>query len=568
MEQAKLDKLMAAAEHNPRYANQISDLAYAEGNRELARYARDLASQTLHAIRERRSQANPQEWTTVYWRATLTMAQLGDFDAYMLYLERNRPAKERYYMPRRRHLHPHAYANEAQKYADRPDAVEGLQKLLDNDLDELFLNMPPRVGKTTLLLMLVTFYVGLHPEISNLYTAYAGGVTNAFYDGMLEILRDPMTYDWAGIFPGHKLAHTDANATTLDIDRMKRLHSLTCRSIDANMNGSCDCFGLSIADDLVSGYEEAISNERLRKLWGDVDNNYLPRAKEQCKHLWVGTRWSTNDPIGLRLAMLESGDERFANVRYEVINIPALDDNGESNYAYDYGVGYSTAYYNQRMASFEITGDIASWLAQYMGTPIDRIGTLITTDDIHTFNGVLPVGEPDATIMSCDVAYGGGDYLSAPVGYVYGDSVYLTSVVFDNRDRDFTRPKVAKQIVEQTVGRAQFEKNNGADQYREDIEEILKQQYGYRLVITSKSQPTTKTKRQRIEKFAPDMRSRVYFLEERLRDRDYRMFMSNLLSYPIEGKAKHDDAIDSLAQLIDMMETKHKGGVKTFRRRF
>ena len=53
-------------------------------------------------------------------------------DSYILYIEKNRPKKERFYEPRRKTL---------KQVADK------LQELEDGKLDELFIHMPPRVGK-------------------------------------------------------------------------------------------------------------------------------------------------------------------------------------------------------------------------------------------------------------------------------------------------------------------------------------------------------------------------------------------------------------------------------------
>lgn len=61
------------------------------------------------------------------------------FDSYLLYIEINRKPEERFYQPRRRIL---------------KQVVDNLQKLVDDELDELFISMPPRVGKTTILILL------------------------------------------------------------------------------------------------------------------------------------------------------------------------------------------------------------------------------------------------------------------------------------------------------------------------------------------------------------------------------------------------------------------------------
>lgn len=147
--------------------------------------------------------------------------------------------------------------------------------------------------------------------------------------------------------------------------------------------------------------------------WSKVDNNLLPRAKEKAKILWCGTRWSMIDPAGLRMELLEN-DERFVNRRYEIINLSALDENDESQFDYDYGVGFSSEYYRMRRASFERNNDMASWDAQYMGEPIERDGALFAPGDFRYYNGVLPEGEPDRVFMAVDPAFG-GDFVASSV---------------------------------------------------------------------------------------------------------------------------------------------------------
>ena len=166
------------------------------------------------------------------------------------------------------------------------------------------------------------------------------------------------------------------------------------------------------------------------------------------------------------------------------------------------------------------------------------------------FNGVLPEGEADRIFMACDVAWGGGDFVAAPILYQYGDDIYCPAVIFDDGDKYQTRPRVVEKILQWKVRIARFEKNNGGDEYKEYVENELKLK-GYRLNITSKSAPTTKRKQDRILSAAPEIRE-IYFLEPKKRDKEYNMFMQNLFAYTITGKVKNDDAPDSLAMGIDM----------------
>lgn len=472
-----------------------------------------------------------------------------NFDSYLLYLEINRKPEERFYQPRRKVL---------------KDVADALQALTDDELDELFISMPPRVGKTSILMFYVTWLIGRNSEASNLYSAYSDTITKAFYSGVLEIITDPVTYLWADVFPEANIAQTNAADETINIDRKKRYPSLTCRSLYGTLNGACDCNGVLISDDLIGGIEEALNKDRLVSAWSKVDNNLIPRAKEKAKILWCGTRWSMIDPAGLRMELLQN-DDRFKSRRVRYINLSALDENDESQFDYDYGVGFSTEFYQQRRASFERNNDMASWLAQYMGQPIEREGALFTPNELRYFNGELPYGEPDRIFMAVDPAFGGGDFVASPVCYQYGEDIFVPAVVYDDGDKKITQPLLANTVIRHSVQAMQIEANKSTESYKEGIESLLKKQK-YRLNITTKAAPTDKAKDQRIFDKAPDIRERMVFLEDGKRDKAYSLFMQNVFSFKMFAKNKHDDAPDSLAMAIDM--TRFTARVEIFKRPF
>ncbi len=463
------------------------------------------------------------------------------FDSYLLYIEINRKPEERFYQPRRKRLKV---------------VVDALQKLADDELDELFLSMPPRVGKTTILMFFSTWIIGRSSELSNLYSAYSDTITKAFYNGVLEIINDPVTYLWQDVFPEAKIVQTNSQDETINIDRKKRYPSLTCRSLYGTLNGACDCNGFEINDDLIGGIEEALNKDRLQAAWSKVDNNLLPRAKETAKILWCGTRWSMIDPIGLRLELLEN-DERFKNRRYAVINLPALDENDESNFDYDYSVGFSSDYYKQRRASFERNNDMASWLAQYMGQPIEREGALFTPGDFRYYNGVLPEAIPDRIFMAVDPAFGGGDFVASPVCFQYGCDVYVHDVVYDSGDKKITQPLLVKAVVKHEVQAMQLELNKSTESYKDGIEDALKKE-GRKINLTSKAAPPTTAKQQRIFDAAPDIREMMIFRESGKRSKEYSLFMQNVFAFKMFAKNKNDDAPDSLAMAVKMVMNPQK----------
>lgn len=515
--------------------------------KEALRYSTELRSLCEKGIRELNGDIIPK--LVNLSNRTLLFEAPHLFDSYMQYLEINRRPKERFYLPRRKRL---------------KEVVDAIQELADDELDELFISMPPRVGKTTLIMFALTWIIGRNSELSNLYSAYSDVITAAMYSGVLEVINDSYTYTWHEIFPEAKIANTNAKDEILNIDRKKRYPSLTCRSLYGTLNGACDCNGFLVSDDLIGGIEEALNKDRLASAWFKVDNNLIPRAKETAKKLWVGTRWSMVDPAGVRMDLLIN-DPTYATVRYKIINIPALDpETDESNFDYQYGVGFSTEYYRQRRASFERNNDIASWNAQYMGEPIERDGALFSPEDLRYFNGILPDGDPDRIFMACDPAFGGGDFVSAPVGVQYGNEVYIPDLVFNAGDKKVTRPLVVETIIRNGVQAAQFEANNGGEEYQEWVEARLKEK-GYRLNITSKRAQTTKKKEIRIFDKAPEIREFI-FLEQGKRSKEYSQFMMNLFAFKITGKNKNDDAPDSLAMLVEMKNGVFGSKPEIFRR--
>ena len=410
---------------------------------------------------------------------------------------------------------------------------------------------------TTMLLFLATWLIGRDSEKSNLYSGFSDTITSAFFNGVLEIINDPDTYLWHDVFPTSTIVFTNSKEEVLDIDRKKRFHTLTCRSLYGTLNGACNCDGFLICDDLIGGIEEALNKDRLVSAWSKVDNNLIPRVKEKAsdgKHshiLWCGTRWSVSDPAGNRMEMLEH-DKRFSGRRYKIINVPALNHQGQSNFDYDYGVGFTTEFYQQRRASFEHMDDMASWDAQYMGQPVERSGRLFEPSDLNYYNGDLPDDEHLVRkFMAVDPAFGGGDYTSAPIAYQYDDgNIYIVDVVYNNGDKRITQPIIAKKIVEHELKAVQFEATRMTMAFKEKVEELV-HAMGYKCNIMTKSAPTTMAKEYRIFDKAPEIKD-LYFLEGDKRSGEYEQFMDNVMSFSLTGKNKHDDAPDSLAMLIEM----------------
>lgn len=420
------------------------------------------------------------------------------------------------------------------------------------------------------------WYGSKFPEKSNLYTAYSDKITSGFYDGILELILDP-TYTYAEIFPKNveNKPITDGKDLTIDLIRKKTYPTFTMRSIYGTLNGACDCSGLGVADDLFSGIEEAISTDRQITVWGKFDNNFMKRLKRKAMLINMGTRWAPLDVQGRRRSLLEENEE-YKDRKWDAIIIPALDDNDESNFDYPYDLGYSTQDYRMIRASFEENDDMASWYAQDQQEPTDREGALFTVGNMKYFNpDDLPDRIPDRIFAAVDPAYGGGDYVSMPICYQYDNRYYVIDAVYNDGDKKVTVPEVVNRIAyhldkyNNKTAEVHYEETKTTTEYRTLCEDGWRT-LGVAVNTTHDAAPNKISKIDRIKNHAPDIKN-LYFLESKYRTKEYNKYFQNIITFKTNGKVKHDDGVDSTAQLCDMIYgdrrriAKIEAGVNPFR---
>lgn len=409
---------------------------------------------------------------------------------------------------------------------------------------------------STVCIFFLTWHMGRHPDDSSAMAGHSDTLVNGFYGELNSVLDPNGEYLWHDVFPHAQVESRSAKYLQINLNHPKRFPTMTCRSAEGTWTGAIDISrdGILYVDDLIKDLEESLSPSRLDAKYNIYLNQMRDRMKDGALQLMVGTRWNVMDPLG------RVREQYRDNPEYRFTVIPALDSDGESNFRYDYGVGFSTAYYRDMKNSI----DDCTWCAKFQGAPYIRQGLVFPPDSLLRYNGVLPDGQPDRIIAACDVAWGGEDYLAMPIVYIYGDgSMYCVDVVFSNANKTFTQPAVVGKLLIHRPHQVQFEANNGGTEYAQKVDEMLREKQCV-LNISSRRAPSTSSKLSRVIQYAPEI-LKIHFLDYDNSTPEYRSFIEWLCSFVSLGKNEHDDAPDALAQLMSLA-TGNWGAVTVGRR--
>lgn len=500
-----------------------------------------------------------QQWDDLYWRTMLFEAPYL-FESYLIYMEKDRNPEKRFYLPRRKSLKV---------------VVDDLQDLEDGKLDFYGLSMPSRVGKSTVCIFYLSWIAGKRPNSHSAMGGHSGKLAKGFYGELLNLINT-REYKFSEIFPDSPLQKTSAEDFEINLDEPDRFATITCRGIDGTWTGAVDVSsdGYLYVDDLIRDREHSLNPVRMENTYQEYLNKMVDRKNDGARELMVGTRWNIIDPLG------KIEKENAHNPRYRFRKIPALNEKGESNFQYEVK-GFSTQYYKDMEARL----DKNEWEAKFQQKPFIREGLLFPEDELRFFFGILPASGFVRVVTACDVAWGGGDSLSMPIGFEYenGD-VYIPDWVFNKGIKEVTIPVVEGKIIGNKIQQINFEANNGGDMYAKYVDDDLIRQ-GYKCSITSTKAPGKMTKMTKIIQYSGDIKRRFIFLAPNrlikdaakndppgihryMRSQEYDEAMDELTKFVQIGDNEHDDSPDSLSQLERFLEGGFTAEVKPMPRPF
>lgn len=477
-----------------------------------------------------------------------------NFESFMYYMERKRNWSKRFYYPRRKTLKV---------------VVNDLEDLENRKIKFYGLSMPSRVGKSTICIFFLAWVAMRRPNSHSAMGGHSGILAKGFYKELMNLFSteeyafDELFFFWNQEYANKSLV-TDKSADefTITLGDPDRFATVTCRGIDGTWTGAVDVSkdGYLYVDDLVRDREHSLSPTRMENTYQEYLNKMVDRKNDGARELMVGTLWNVLDPLE-RLRKSYDG-----NPEYRFRRIPALDENDESNFDYEIN-GFSTAYYRDMREKL----DKAEWEAKFMQRPFVREGLLFPTDELRYFNGILPDGD-FRRIGVVDVAWGGGDSLSMPIGAEYDNGdVYIYDWVFNKGTKEVTLPLVVGRIIGNGIRQTRFEGNTGGELYCQYVDERLQDQK-YKCSCTSRKAPNKVEKLSKIIAYSGDIKRKFIFLESKKvtqdqlqkdaelgvvryrRNDEYQAAMDELTMFVSIGENKHDDAADGLTQLEMFIE--------------
>lgn len=497
-----------------------------------------------------RDEKNTEKWRTLYWDM-IKVESYWFFESFLIYMEHKRPFEKQFYLPRQKTM---------------KIVVEDLQKLEDSKEQKMLTeSLPARTGKSTIMVFFGAWICLRHPESHNAMGTHSGFLADHFYKEMLELLtsEEYCFQELYSFFQPNKKFIEDKSAEKMTISFVSKgdFPTFTFRGIDGTWTGAVDISsdGYLFVDDLVRDRTHSLSPKRMNDTFSEYLNKMVDRKNDGAKEIMIGTLWNVMDPIK-RLEEMYGHDDRYVFRR-----IPALNENGESNF--DYVVkGFSTEYYQDMKDKLIRAGNEAEWMAKFQQQPYVREGILLPLDQLGYFNGILPVGHKYRYAVNCDVAFGGGDSVSMPIGLhdLTDDLIYIVDWYFNSSGVSITVPGVVDMIVKHGIKNVTFEANAGGQLYASKVQEELKNR-GYLCACDSVRAPNNASKEDKIKACEGVIRQKFRFLdgtkhkpeeydeETTIYERsvEYERALDQMGTYVTIGKNPFDDAIDSISQIAE-----------------
>ena len=428
-----------------------------------------------------------------------------------------------------------------------------MNRILSGDCKRLLIRMPPRYGKTEIAVKgLISAGLAVNPASKFIHLSYSAGLASDNSEECRDFIQEPA---YKELFPYVQLSKSSTAKNKWYTTEGGGVYA-------TSTGGQITGFGAGELEEELNDALESMPDTILNKFSGAIiiDDPVKPDdADSETKRERINDRFETtirsransrNTPI---IVIGQAVHERdligylMANEpdKWELITLPAI--------YYDDGIEKALWEHRHTLEELHRLRDNNEFVfaTQYQQDPRPKEGILYPKDELNYFDiDDLRIQDADGVVMVGDIADEGDDSLSIPVGYLFGNKVYIADVIFTPEPVEITTPRVAEFINQHRPDKCVFESNNGGKQYAQAVNKLITHR------VPVKWKPTTQNKHTRILMKAGDVKQNFYFRNDDKRSKEYIKFMSELYLYQKTGKVKHDDAPDAITMMAELLNQK------------
>lgn len=436
-------------------------------------------------------------------------------------------------------FYPKFYKPDRQYLREMCDDIQSFVE--QNDKRILIVNVPPRHGKSFTATGLAKWLFGKFPLAKIITGSYNETLSGTFARQVRNTIdtkkTSKKTLVYRDIFPKTKVKRGEASASMWALEGSEEKSYLS-----TSPSGTVTGFGANymIIDDIIKNAEEAYNEAVLDKHWDWFNNTMLSRLEgENYKIIIIMTRWAKGDLAG---RIIDAFPEDVQLISYKAVQDDGsmLCDEVLSRKQFDFKTREMNndivqANYNQQ--PIDVKGRLYNGFKEWTEKPKDEDGKELSLE-IRNYT---------------DTADTGADYLCSINYFIYQDEAYITDIVYTDEAMEVTEPLVVDLLYNGNTNRAIIESNNGGRGFARNIERGLLEKYKTnRVTITPLVQ--SKNKESRILASSGWVGEHVYMPFNW--KHKFPEFQNEVLSYQRKGKNKHDDGVDVLASIYEVVTGK------------
>jgi len=428
-----------------------------------------------------------------------------------------------------------------------------MKRVFKGEINRVIINMPPRYGKTELLVKsFISMGLALNPRSKFIHTSYSE--TLALDNS--ESVKDLIESDDYQKFFNVKLKKDSKSKRKWYTDQGGGIYA-------AASGGQITGFGAGQVENESEAEQEFLNDvdQMQQKFKGAIiiddpikpEDADSPDMREKINQRFDNTIRSRvnsrNTPIIIVMQRVHERDLSGYLIdlepdEWEVLMMPAISNEGKALWPFKHTI--------EELMKLKQVNELV-FENQYQQDPKPQKGLVFLKTDFEYFQGNdFDERLIEGRIGAIDVADEGMDYLSFPIGHIIGSKIYITDWLFTRENTEYTIPTSTQLIKRNNLNFCAIETNNHGSLFFKDVKKNITSQTSLIPIFQ------TSNKHSRIIQKAHFIRTHFVFRSDYLPGSDYDKAMKQLFTYTKDGKAKHDDAPDSITLLACVADDFYK----------